>query len=292
MEEQIPYHAAANEEIDLEWRESVRETRQRLTNHAKYLRNLNLGPYTLTSQSNDPPEVATVNLGDFWAEQEEFLFLYLLIDAIRSGRPVSEARSLLTRFVAKPPKARIGAFVLTPEIYADFQIVFGVRSPHHNTHESYGEILRKALLPQIEKSSDQEIASAAIRLVQLRVNSRLSTTFPSLSMIDSGSIQSGIERSWSCRNLLGALYVMLFLDIEHQRRVVRCEGCGVLFQDAKDNVLYCSSRCETRTRVRKWWRKKGKNYRAKQRKKSKIARKSKSVPKSAAGLRSRGHSRS
>jgi len=291
MEEQIPYDAADDEGLNLEWRDSVHDTRQRLTNPAEYFRKFNLGPITVASQSSDP--LATVNLGEFWAEQEEFLFLYLLIDAIRSGRPASEARSLLTRFVSKPPRARIGFFVLTPEIYADFQIAFGVKSPQGPTDESYGEILKKTLLPQIKKCRDQEIESAGLRLVQLRVNSRLSSTFPLLSVapVDSGAIRGGIERSWGCRNLLGALYAMLFLDIEHRRRVVRCEGCGVLFQDAKDNVLYCSPLCETRTRVRKWWRVNGKNYRAKQRKQSNVGRKSKSVPKSAAGRSGRSHSR-
>lgn len=257
------------EELDLWWRESVREAREQYENPKEYLRQHFLfDPIILPARPARKPELVTVSLNDFWAAQEHFLFLNLLIEAVCSERPSSEVRSLLTRFVSRPPEERVGVGVLTPEVYADFQIVLGVRSPLNMGRKPYVEALKKVLLYAIQKKDDEEILSAATRLLQLRISERLSKVCPALTSGPriSGPSCNSLQPFWLCRSLIEALYMMVFLDIEHGRRVIRCEGCGVLFQDAKENVLYCSSRCETRKRVRDWWRKHGKRYRIKHRK--------------------------
>jgi hypothetical protein len=265
----ILQHDGANERLDLTWRESARDTKERLKSPSEYYkRRVLLKPLTISPKSTKGSDLVTVNLTEFWAEQEEFQFLTLLIIAIRSQRPAKEAKSLLIRYVRKPPDEKIGAFILTPEIYADFQIVLGLKTPSHTEH------LQKKLLAEIEKRDTQEIEAAAAMFVEHRINSKLSTVCPFL-VSGQDTLRPkrfGVENSWLCRDLIGSLYLMLFLDIEHHRRVVRCQGCGAIFQDIKENVLYCARRCENRKRSRDWWKKNGKKYRTKQREKSRTIR--------------------
>jgi hypothetical protein len=252
-----------SDDLDLAWKESVRDTKERYEDPWEhYRRHLLLQPITVTSGNNRKREPVRINLSEFWAEQEHFLFVAQLIEAIRSARSTEEVRSLLRRLVTKPPEVRFGAFSWTSEVHADFQIAFGVKSPP-DTGAPFRETLKKALLVAINGANAREILSGAVRLIELMVNSKLASVHPVLASepCESGRTRIELQRSWLCQDLIGALYMMLFLDVEHQRRVVRCEGCGLLFQDAKENVIYCSSRCETRKRVREWWRKHGKKYR-------------------------------
>jgi hypothetical protein len=72
-----------------------------------------------------------------------------------------------------------------------------------------------------------------------------------------------LQASWTFRTLREAMYTMFYWDIERDRPVHESANnrCGNIFAEAKSNIRYCSAKCERRTRLRKWWRNNGRQYR-------------------------------
>lgn len=180
-----------------------------------------------------------VALKEFWKEQQEFRYLCGLWEVVRNHRPL---RKYLLSAQATPVAPRLNHYLGV----GDWQ----------------------ASLDKIRAASAEQLNEIARGFLGQRVSLRLAHTHPVLSFGADQSSGEPIRHFWNCSDLLEALYMMLFLDISLERRILRCEGCGILFADAKGNVRHCSSRCEARTRVRRWWREHGKSYRARQRRKT------------------------
>jgi hypothetical protein len=255
MENSVP--ESSGDELNLAWRDSVRDSKERFRSPEEYYRqHMLLHPLTVSSgfhKRSPSTEGVTVDLSTFWAEQEEFLAVLELVRAIRPRKMPGSVRHLLRLVISNPPAPTTGIGRFTPELYGDFQVALHVQTPENFSEEGLKAVLQAA----IGMRSDQQIVDAAARFVELRVNTRLLGASPCIVA------REGLERTWRCKDLISALYMMLFLDLDHNRRLVRCPGCGAFFQDAKQNVVFCSSRCETRMRVRKWWRRNGKKYRSK-----------------------------
>jgi hypothetical protein len=98
--------------------------------------------------------------------------------------------------------------------------------------------------------------NAALYFVRHTINSHLSMTTPRI-VPKLGSV--AVEGVWGCYSLLGAMYLMLFLDIASRgMRIVQCEKCGTLFYSDLARVRYCSFNCENQARaLRAYYRKKG-----------------------------------
>lgn len=179
-----------------------------------------------------------VNLVQFWAEQNEFRFLYSLWEVLKNSRLGVELKASLLGARGTTLARKLNQHFRA----ADWQ----------------------ALESNIEAESAESLRQKAFGFLGGRVSLRLIHVHPTLWFEPHGS--TALRHFWNCENLLETLYMMFFLDISLERRVLRCEGCGILFADAKENVRYCSTGCETRTRVRNWWRQHGRAYRAKRRK--------------------------
>lgn len=184
-----------------------------------------------------------VVLREFWKEQQEFRYLSGLWEMVRNHRPETELREYLPSARATPVAPRLNYYLRVGEWQAS--------------------------LDKIRAASAEQLNEIAQGFLGRRVSLRLAHTHPVLAFgADQSTSGEPIRHFWNCSDLLEALYMMLFLDISLERRILRCEGCGILFADAKGNVHYCSSRCEIRARVRRWWRKRGKGYRARQQRKT------------------------
>jgi hypothetical protein len=112
------------------------------------------------------------------------------------------------------------------------------------------------LLGLMGQGVESQYINAAVHFVRNTVNWNLSITTPRLvRKLDSVAV----EGVWGCYSLLGAMYLMLFLDIAHRNtRIVQCEKCGSLFYSDLERVRYCSAGCENRDRaLRAYYRKKG-----------------------------------
>ena len=98
--------------------------------------------------------------------------------------------------------------------------------------------------------------NAALHFVRHTINSHLSITTPRI-VPKLGSV--AVEGVWGCYSLLGAMYLMLFLDIASRgMRIVQCDKCGTLFYSDLARVRYCSFNCENQARaLRAYYRKKG-----------------------------------
>ena len=78
---------------------------------------------------------------------------------------------------------------------------------------------------------------------------------------------TSLYASWDCTTLLRAMYAMFYWDIGRGRPIRLCanDRCGHLFADYKSTVRFCTPDCERTTRLRKWWRNNGKQYRQRKR---------------------------
>jgi hypothetical protein len=62
-----------------------------------------------------------------------------------------------------------------------------------------------------------------------------------------------VERGWRCRNLLQAMYVMLYLDLTGDNAIRRCQsrGCpGYFHVGSQITTVYCSKKCANRASTR------------------------------------------
>ena len=108
--------------------------------------------------------------------------------------------------------------------------------------------------------------SRAEELLVSELNRRMVKPVKPRVLLDSG----GLCSSWHCDSLLGAMYLMFFLDIWHCRRSIKiCKfaKCGLVFSNAKPNVRYCCLKCERRASNYDWYHAKGKEYRARKKEK-------------------------
>ena len=69
------------------------------------------------------------------------------------------------------------------------------------------------------------------------------------------------KTGFTCRTLIEALWLQLYLDITGSREYARCLGCGNLFAQGRRNQTYCSESCSNAARQRKH-RQKGKTVRS------------------------------
>ena len=246
-------------ELDLGWYHSVKEAKERFDDPEGYFSRNH--PRIVHDPSKPPSDLRTVrvNLSEFWAEQEEFLLLELLWEKMRNKRTADEIRRVF--LMATRPRSRVSyGGELTPQLLGDLQVVFRVHSPPSRGSRPYAEVLQEILSKKISRCGADDLRRRVNQLLSRRLNDQLGHVQP-LLLSQVGNAAPTTHWTWQTDNLLAALYMMLFLDITYERRVVRCGGCGILFADAKENVFFCSPRCETRARVRRWWRKNGKGYR-------------------------------
>lgn len=253
----------AEAELGLSWYQSVRDAKERFEDPESYFRKYLAAPPIIhdPSKARRSRQLVRVNLSELWAEQEEFLLLQLLWEALRNRKALPEFRALFLG-AARPRSRVVYGGESTPRILGDLQVVFRVSSPPSSGQHPYREDLTKALSKAIKRCGEADLERFARELISRRLSDHLKGVQPLLLPKDTGSATTKTLRpTWQVDTLLASLYMMLFLDISYERRVVRCGGCGILFADAKENVFFCSPRCETRARVRRWWRKNGKGYR-------------------------------
>jgi hypothetical protein len=194
-------------------------------------------------------DLVRVNLSEFWCEQEAFLLVYRLWEALENRRGDVEIRALFRGAVGHPSRIRSGAFSFPAPLLADLQSALKLR---HETNPI------QALADRVKTLGGSEARWAAWQLILKVLNRQVARVRPAVQL-EAGSI----SRTWQCRTLLEALYMMFFLDLAQGRRILHCNNCGILFAESKRNVKFCGQRCETRHRVREWWRRHGKEYRAK-----------------------------
>lgn len=192
-----------------------------------------------------------VSLQELRAEQEEFLVVRLLMEAVRRGR-ARDILGELRRYAGKR----------VPESFRLFRgDLWRTIAPF--THQPNDVEVRKRLGAWLETAKPPALLEAGGKIVAGRLNERLGRVRPVMA-VSGGALQG----SWFCTDLLEAFYVMLRLDISRNLRLAKCTGCGLLFGGKKGNVAFCSPICSNRYRWRKWDRTKRKKARSPKRAKS------------------------
>jgi hypothetical protein len=215
-----------------------------------WLKKLN-GKYPLmpSSPTSNSERWATVPLDEFWRDQQEFALIERLLTVLRYEKePEQGLREMFMSAVCFPIAVRKGQRRLCSwPILGRLRQPFGIDPlPPSREGEDYWSAVQNQLLAKIESEKHDFIRNRAVNVIDYIVNKRLSRVSPAL-----GFDQGGFSSSWNSETLLDALYVMLFLDAEYGRRIIRCDGCGILFAESKKNVTHCSDRCGNRVRVRR-----------------------------------------
>jgi hypothetical protein len=203
------------------------------------------------------------SLDNFWTEHDLFDFPYQLVEVQRNGRDSKRLRGTLREAV----KSGEGQILTSESLLSRLQDVFGL---HIRTHagnadagaRAYAEVVRAELLRQIRHNSPSELLKNGERFLTRVIGDRLARVHPLLAFEPESNAPLSRFATWSCSTLGEAIWMMLFLDITFDRRIVRCRHCGTFFADAKENVRFCSDRCEKRSRNLRWWREHGNKWRA------------------------------
>lgn len=191
-----------------------------------------------------------MRLDKFWEEQQIFSLVAQTLAIIRHGGDDQdrELKELFTSAVCFP----VGVYRGYNRVHASWPIIalltkyFGVGPvPSSLSEKDYWRELQKQLFDTVT-SSVSTLRERAIEFIREVMVDRLKGAVPFLDYEGDCFLCT-----WNCQELLDAFYVMLFLDVEFDRRILRCEGCGILFAEAKTNVTHCSDRCGNRVRVRR-----------------------------------------
>lgn len=198
-----------------------------------------------------------LDLREFWAEQGEILLLYRLWETRRNGRDLSETLACLRGTLRDSPSRNLLNKLLE---------IFDLRRP--DPRANWDQVAKQELTEHLSLKTvkGDRIQRAVSQLLTESVNTQLRHTRPMLWDENEGLDSTPPNAIWECQELLEAFYMMFFLDIQYGRRLLRCDNCGILFAETKENVRFCSTKCERQHRVRKWWQLHGKEYRASQRK--------------------------
>lgn len=231
----------------------VQEVRTRQIWREKLNGKLPLEPASATKNS----EVWTsMRLDKFWEQQQRFALVAQSLAVFRSaetvkgrnvGIPTDTLKDLFMSVLCFPVGISGRGHVSWPLLGELASLLQIGTIPPHFAEQKYWHELQKHLIDKIQarKSSIVSIASSLVRGVMAE---RLK---PAMPILDYDDVMQRFGCTWNCATLLDAFYIMLFLDVEYGRRVLRCEGCGILFSEVKQNVTHCSDRCGNRVRVRR-----------------------------------------
>ena len=98
--------------------------------------------------------------------------------------------------------------------------------------------------PSVDTSAEELVSDGDVSF-----NSYLQEVSPRVVLREDGNL----ERSWYCRSLLQAMYVMLYLDMTGGNNIKKCQsrGCLNYFRiGSQSNSRYCSQRCANRASTR------------------------------------------